>query len=326
MLFLSWIKKVFGGFILALLLTILAYGLAYFSDLNAIILALVLGIIIGNLFSFKEYFAPGIKFSSGRVLEVAIVLMAFGVNYTQFLSLGWQTIVVIVVSIVITLWSTLFLAKKLHCPGTTGWLIGFGTAICGSAAIAALSPNISKDKTDMGIAMAIVNLFGLLGMIVLPYFVQQFFGEVKSSVLIGASLHAVGNVAGAGFAVSNAVGEMAVTVKLGRIALLTPALLIFLMIIGKDKVNEASSKQSLPWYLYLFILISILVSLFTVPTVYLAFIKEASAFLLAMAMVAIGLKVNIKELLKSGKRGLTFGAIIFAIQLISIVITMYLVF
>lgn len=320
------VKKVYKGLFLALLLTAMAYGVSHFTGLNAIILALVLGIIAGNLFSLKDDFAGGIQLSSGRVLEIAIVLMAFGVNYTQFLNLGWQTIVVILVSIVVTLWSTLFLAKKLNCPGTTGWLVGFGTAICGSAAIAALSPNISKDKTDMGMAMAIVNLFGLLGMIVLPYFAQQFFGEVKSSVLIGASLHAVGNVAGAGFAVNNAVGEMAVTVKLGRIAMLTPALLVFLMFIGKNKVDESTSRQSLPWYLYLFIIITIMVSFFAIPKNYLDLIKNASSFLLALAMVGIGLKVDIKTLLKSGKKGLAFGAIIFAIQLTSIIITMYLVF
>jgi uncharacterized integral membrane protein (TIGR00698 family) len=319
------VKNILPGLGLALGLTIIVYLVSEYTGLNAIILALVLGILVGNMFPLPESTTNGIKFSSGFVLEIAIVLMAFGINYSQFISLGWQTIVIILVSMIVTLWSTLFLAKKLKCPGSTGWLVGFGTAICGSAAIAALAPRISKDKGDMGIAMAIVNLFGLLGMIVLPYFVQEFYGDIKSSVLLGASLHAVGNVAGAGFAVSDAVGEMAVAVKLGRIALLTPALIIFLLFIGKEQGQVSDQKLKLPWFLWVFILISIVVSLVSLPHIYLSTIKDVSGFLLAIAMVGIGLKVNIKTLLKSGKRGLAFGAIIFAIQLTSIIITMYLV-
>lgn len=322
---LTKIKNILAGFGFALALTVVVYLLSKSTGLNTIILALVIGILVGNIIPLPSYLAEGIKFSSGFILEIAIVLMAFGINYSQFVSLGWETIVIITISMIITLWSTLFLAKKLHCPGSTGWLVGFGTAICGSAAIAALAPNISKDKSDIGIAMAIVNLFGLLGMILLPYFVQQFYGELKSSVLLGASLHAVGNVAGAGFAISDAIGEMAVTVKLGRVALLTPALIIFLFFIGKGQGEKTVKKQKLPWYLWVFILISIMVSIFSIPPVFLNSVKDLSSFLLAIAMVGIGLKVNIKTLLKSGRKGIAFGAIVFAIQLTSIVIAMYVV-
>ena len=303
------------GVSLSLAIAVSAILLSNVLGFNAILLALVIGIVLGNAIKLPAYFDSGIKTASGKFLEIAIILMAFSIDYGSFLKLGWETILIVVSTMAAVLLMTIWLGKKMNCPSSAGLLVGFGTAICGSSAIAALAPSVTEDKSDIGISMAVVNLYGLIGMLLIPLISQDWLSNIENSILLGASLHSVGNVAGAGFAMSESVGEMAVTVKLGRVALLTPALLIFGHFTSKKSSSQTKKKLNLPWYLVTFILISILVSIFTFPEEILTFSKKGSNFLLATAMAAIGLNVSFKTLLSSGKKGLVFGAILFAAQL-----------
>ena len=303
------------GVSLSLAIAVSAILLSNVLVFNAILLALVIGIVLGNAIKLPAYFDSGIKTASGKFLEIAIILMAFSIDYGSFLKLGWETILIVVSTMAAVLLMTIWLGKKMNCPSSAGLLVGFGTAICGSSAIAALAPSVTEDKSDIGISMAVVNLYGLIGMLLIPLITQDWLSDIENSILLGASLHSVGNVAGAGFAMSESVGEMAVTVKLGRVALLTPALLIFGHFTSKKSSSQTKKKLNLPWYLVTFILISILVSIFPLPEEILTFSKKGSNFLLATAMAAIGLNVSFKTLLSSGKKGLVFGAILFAAQL-----------
>ena len=303
------------GVSLSLAIAVSAILLSNVLGFNAILLALVIGIVLGNAIKLPAYFDSGIKTASGKFLEIAIILMAFSIDYGSFLKLGWETILIVVSTMAAVLLMTIWLGKKMNCPSSAGLMVGFGTAICGSSAIAALAPSVTEDKSDIGISMAVVNLYGLIGMLIIPLITQDWLTDIENSILLGASLHSVGNVAGAGFAMSESIGEMAVTVKLGRVALLTPALLIFGHFTSKKSSSQTKKKLNLPWYLVTFILISILVSIFTFPEEILTFSKKGSNFLLATAMAAIGLNVSFKTLLSSGKKGLVFGAILFAAQL-----------
>jgi uncharacterized integral membrane protein (TIGR00698 family) len=214
---------------------------------------------------------------------------------------------------------TFFLSKFLKCPGTTGWLTGFGTTICGSSAIAALAPSVSKNKEDIGMAMAAVNLYGSIGMILLPI-VLKYFGidPTQSGILIGASLHSVGNVAGAGFGMSDEVGEISITIKLARVALLSPALIFFNYLVNRNNVKNWRDHFKLPWYLWAFIGITIFTSLVSVPKEMLGYMKISGNIVLSIAMAAIGLKISFAKLFSTGRQGLVFGAIIFALELLII--------
>lgn len=316
-----FLKANVPGILISIFLAALAFFSADFLSLNEVLIALILGITVGNLTKLPNQFNSGISFSASSILEFAIVLLAFGIDYQRFFTLGWQAISIVIISMAVVLVSTVWLAKKLKCPGSTGWLVGFGTAICGSAAIASLAPSVSKDKTDIGISLAVVNLFGLLGMVAIPFITSNWLTEAQNAVLIGASLHSVGNVAGAGFGINEAVGEMAITVKLGRVALLTPALILFNYFLPNAQAE--GQKFKLPWYLIAFIVISLLVTFISLPADIKLITKNSSNFLLATAMAAIGLKVSFKTLVNSGKKGLIFGGLVFAIQLLVIGLLMY---
>jgi uncharacterized integral membrane protein (TIGR00698 family) len=319
------VKKNIGVFI-PIVVALGAYGLSYVSGLNFILAALILGIFVGNIIPLNEKFNAGIKAASGRVLETAIVLMAFSVNYKSLLNLGWELGIILLATVSFVIFITLVLSKRFNCPGSTGWLVGFGTAICGSSAIAALSPIVSKNKDDMALSLAVVNILGLIGMIVLPYLGQLYLTDMDLATLIGASLHSAGNVAGAGFVVNDAVGEMAVTIKLGRIALLTPALIVFQWAVGKrTEIEGKVATIKIPWYLIVFIGVSLLTTFVSIPEDILGYLKLTANYFLAVAMAAIGLKMNLAQVAKAGKKGLVFGTVVFLMQLGFILVLLALI-
>jgi uncharacterized integral membrane protein (TIGR00698 family) len=307
------------GILIPIGIALIGFAVAKLSGINVILGSLILGIVFGNIFKFPQKYEPGIKKASGFVLELAIVFMAFSINYKSLLALGWELIVILIATVSFVIFITLFLAKKFKCPGSTGWLVGFGTAICGSSAIASLAPLVTKDKNDVGLALAVVNILGLLGMIVLPYAGKYWLNDMDLATIIGASLHSAGNVAGAGFVVNETVGELAITVKMGRIALLTPALFVFQWFVGKQQ-TEVKTSFKLPWYLISFIVISIMVSLVPMNQMILDLSKFIATALLAIAMAAIGLKMNLAQITKAGRKGLMFGVVIFVLQLAFIAI------
>lgn len=294
--------------------------------MNSIILGLFLGIILGNLIKFPKTFDSGIAFTSSKLLELSIVFLAFSINYTHIRDLGMSSFLIILILVILVLLLTLYLSKIFKCPGSTGWLVGFGTAICGSSAIAALAPTVAKNKDDVGISMAVINLFGVIGMILLPLLLGLFSGTpVDNGLILGGSLHSVGNVAGAAYAMGSETGEVAITVKLARISLLSPALIFFNIILNKGTVRNWKRYLKLPWYLFVFIGITILTSLVDLPQSFLAAMSFIGVLTLTTAMVAIGLKVSFRVLYDSGKKGMMFGLVMFLVQILLLVGLMFII-
>lgn len=242
--------KEYKGVTLATVIGLIAYFSSNFlpPSLNSILLALIIGMVVGNFIKIPDNYQSGIGFTSSKLLEFSILFLAFSINYTHIANLGAKSFSVIAIMVVVMLLITYYLAIKVKCPASTGWLVGFGTTICGSSAIAALSPSITKNKDDIAISMAVVNLFGSIGMIVLPIILQNFnLNTTQIGLMIGGTLHSVGNVAGSGYSISNEVGEAAITFKLARVALLSPALIFFNYLVNKNNVKNIKDFFNLPW-------------------------------------------------------------------------------
>lgn len=287
------------------------------SAFNSILLALLLGIIIGNLIKIPQDFQSGISFTSSKLLEFSILFLAFSINYSHIAEIGAKSFTIIALVVAVMLVLSYYLALKVKCPGATGWLVGFGTTICGSSAIAALAPSVSKNKEDVGIAIAVVNLFGSVGMILMPLAMVKFnLSATQMGLFLGGTLHSIGNVAGSGYSINNEVGEAAITIKLARVALLSPALIFFNFLVNRNSVEHWKEYFKLPWYLWSFIGITLLSSLIHFPPAFLYFMEIVGKIILTIAMAAIGLKVSFKTLYHSGQKGVIFGLLIFALQII----------
>ncbi len=320
--------KEYKGIILSVSIGITAYFSSAIlpSTLNSILFALLLGMFVGNSIKIPETYQAGIALTSSKLLEFSILFLAFSINYNHIAEIGTTSFSIIVVLVLLMLFITYYLSIKVQCPGSTGWLIGFGTSICGSSAIAALAPGISKNKEDVGIAMAVVNLFGSLGMVIMPVLLLKFnLNTNYMGMLLGGTLHSVGNVAGSAYAISNEVGEVAITVKLARVALLSPALIFFSFLVNRNTSKRWTDYFILPWYLWSFIAITVLSSFIDFPAYFLEVMESSGKMILTISMAAIGLRVSFKKLFQSGKKGLIFGLIIFAVQ-ISLLLLLLLIF
>jgi len=284
----------------------------YVPMANSIVLALLLGIVITNIINLPEKLNSGINFSSKNLLETAIIFLGFGISFQDIANLGWNIVGILGITILVVLVATFYLSKIFTCRASTGYLVGFGTAICGSSAIAALAPKISDNKNDAGIAIAVVNLLGLVGMVAFPLIFNEDMLFDTAALLIGGTLHGVSNVAGAGYAMDEVIGDLAITIKLGRVALLAPALVFFNFLINR----HASIKENLklPYYLVGFILATASVTFFNIPPDFINAFRFIGKILLTIAMAAIGMNIHFNHLYSEGKVALGFGAVIFAIQ------------
>ncbi len=316
--------EMYKGIVFSVLLGLAAVFLEKFTPpaFNGILIALLLGILLGNTLKLPENLASGIQYTSSKMLELSILFLAVGINYADVAALGVQPFLGVAAVVFTVLFLSFFLAKRFNCPGNTGILVGFGTAICGSSAIAALAPSLQKqNKEDVAIAMAVINLLGTLGMLVLPWALLQVdwpSQDVAASAmgyLVGGSLHSVGNVAGAGFAIGKSAGDIAITVKLARVALLTPGLIFMTYLTQRHSQGSWKRYFQLPWYLIGFILVTLLVSVIDIPKPALKEVEYIGKVILTIAMAAIGLKVSVKKLLQAGSRGLRFGVVVFLLQI-----------
>ncbi|MCB9188826.1 MAG: putative sulfate exporter family transporter [Flavobacteriales bacterium] len=316
------IQDVIPGVAITVVLAVIGVLLApYIPGFNAVLIALVLGMILGNMTDWSKKFKKGMDFSSSKILELSIVLLAAGMSVDEIGDLGWQTIVIILLMVVGMLFATVALSKRINCPRSGGLLTGFGTTICGSSAIAAVAPSVAKDKHDIGISLAVVSLIGAIFMFVWPLINSLVdIDPQKMALLTGGTLHSVGNVAGAGYSISKDVGDMAVTIKMLRVALLAPAVLLFNTLTSETKPKSILDFFKLPTYLWAFIGMTILVAFVDIPKDILGGIEEGAKWLLAVAMAAIGFKTSFKTLYQSGKKVLMFGFIIYFIQVAIIIL------
>ncbi|MFT4755240.1 MAG: putative integral membrane protein (TIGR00698 family) [Salibacteraceae bacterium] len=308
-------KTIFFGIAFSLVLGTIAYAIAPFIPVvNSIVLALVLGILVANIFQLPKIMENGIQFSGKQILEWAIIFLGFGVSFQDIANVGWPAFWTLIITIIMVLLFSFYWLRNNKTESTSGYLIGFGTAICGSSAIAALAPKISATRSDIGISIAVINLFGLLGMISIPVFLSDSINIDWIGLFIGGTLHGVSNVAGAGYAMNETIGDLALTIKLGRVALLAPSLIFFNFLINKT----ASIKENLklPYYIVGFIAATATVSIFSLPIEILDAFRSIGKLLLTISMAAIGLGIQFSTLITNGKSALKFGLLIFVIQLV----------
>jgi uncharacterized integral membrane protein (TIGR00698 family) len=298
--------------LLALIPGLVVFGSSlWVPSLNPVLVGLVVGIVLGNTLVVAPSYTSVVHYTGNRLLEWSVLFLAFGINYTHLTGLGWKSLLIILATVVAVLLVSFFASRK-----PAHWLIGFGTAICGASAVVALAPSVAEEKTDTGIAMAVVNLYGTIGMLLLPLVFMTLDVEVHTMALLtGGSLHSVGNVAVAGYMIDREVGELALTVKLARVAFLSFGLILFNILTKKNKDTSWTTFFSLPWYIWGFIAITVLVSVIVLPPEASKLINLLGKILLTIAMTNIGMLIRMRDLVRYGKKGLFFGWGIWFFQL-----------
>lgn len=308
------------GLMLCVVIGALAILASTYIALDAAILAIIFGIAIGNMTTLNTMFKCGIKFSEQQVLSLSIALMGVNLNFLILEGLGMKTFLLVLAALIFTIFTSIILAKIFHLDKKTGLLLGIGNAVCGSSAIAATERIIGANEEEVGISIAVVNFMGTIGILLVPMLatVVLKFSDMNSGIFVGNLLQSVGQVVAAGFSINDSSGHIAIIIKMTRILLLIPLVLVLLFIFSNkaNPSNTEAAKPKVPLFIIGFIMFSLLPSFHLLTPDHIKVISETSYYLLIVAMSAIGLKIRFQSILRNGRSALTIGGLTFVIQIL----------
>ena len=195
--------------------------------------ALLLGLAM-NFLSGDGPCAPGIEFTARQVLRIGVALLGLRITFGQIAELGWQPAVIVVVSVVLTIGVSMLAARLMGFQTLFGLLSGGATAICGASAALALAAALPahplKERATLFTVVG-VSALSTVAMIVYPMLAHAFgLDPALAGIFLGATIHDVAQVVGAGYSMSQETGDVATLVKLMRVAMLVPVIVFAVML------------------------------------------------------------------------------------------------
>lgn len=305
---LEWVNNNRSGVALATTVALASSFLAEHYGAPAMLFALLIGMAF-NFMNDTPRTAAGIAFCSRDLLRLGVALLGLRLTFSDVSQLGVTPIIGVAVMLVLTLIGGVVFARLFGRSTAFGLLTGGSVAICGASAamaIAAVLPKKYLKEEDVLLTVVGVTAMSTIAMIVYPMlFGWLGLADVESGYMIGATIHDVAQVVGAGYSVSDTAGDIATFTKLLRVALLPVVLLAVAVIFRK----EAGGTAGLPWFVVAFIILMAVRNFVPLPEALLNFINDASRFLLVIAISALGVKTSLKKLFAPGVKGLVLIAI-----------------
>ncbi|HEY9273879.1 YeiH family protein [Achromobacter sp.] len=321
-----WRDKLNG----VLFVGLLAGAVMQLADLPAIrqlgFSPLVVGIVCGMLYgNFLRGTMPadwgvGVNFTARRLLRIAVAFYGLNISIQQIAAVGLPGLAVSVAVVVGTLvLGTVVGQRLLGLDRDTAMLTAAGSAICGAAAVLAFEPTLRAAPHKSAVAVATVVLFGTLSMFLYPVLYHAGwlnFDTQALGIYIGGTIHEVAQVVGAASNIDPATTEVATIVKMTRVALLVPVLLILGMYLRSAASHAAGgqakgAKLPIPWFAVGFLVLAIINSLNIIPPDAVAAIRRLDVFALTMAMTALGIETRFAQIRKAGPRVMALGLILY---------------
>lgn len=316
------VRELTPGFTVSLVAAAAASFLSEHYGAPVMLFALLLGMGL-NFLAAESRCKPGIEFTARTVMRIGIALLGMRITLGQITALGWQPVVLVITLIIVTISVSILVAKLIGFQKLFGMLTGGATAICGASAALALSvalPNHpNKEKATLFTVIG-VSALSTLAMIIYPMIAQQLeLSSMEAGVFLGATIHDVAQVVGAGYSMSTETGDTATVVKLMRVAMLLPVIVCAAMITRMQGVASNGKRPPLlPWFAVGFLILACINSTGWVPTLVQGGINELSRWCLIISISALGMKTQIKELATVGIKPilLMVGESIFLVVLV----------
>ena len=311
----NFFKKNGAGLLLCLLIAIPSWLLGKAVPVvGGPVFSILIGMIVTLILTDKTVFSPGINFTSKKILQTAVVFLGFGMNLTEILAKGKQSLPIILSTITTSLVIAFIMYKILHINSNSAVLVGVGSSICGGSAIAATAPVIGADDEEIAQAISVIFLFNILAALIFPTLggllglSNDGFGLFAGSAVNDTSSVTATATAWDGIHGSNTL-DHATIVKLTRTLAIIPITLVLALKRTRDngKSSKVDLKKIFPYFILFFVLASIITTVFNLPVSITAPIKDLSKFFIIMAMSAIGLNTNIVKLIKSGGKPILLG-------------------
>lgn len=323
----SFLKNNWKGLLLCLCIAVPSWFLGkQFPIIGGAVIAIIAGMIVTIFLKNKTPFEAGVKFTSKKILQWAVILLGFGLNLNVILKTGKQSLPIIVSTITVSLIIAFVLHKVMRIPSKISTLIGVGSSICGGSAIAATAPVIDADDEEVAQAISVIFFFNVLAALLFPTFGKLIgFSTISGEafgIFAGTAVNDTSSVTAAASTWDNMWGlgsatlDTAVTVKLTRTLAIIPITLTLAFLRTRREKSEGTSekkvsiKQIFPMFILYFIVASIITTIAVscgVDSGIFSPVKELSKFFIVLAMAAIGLNTDIVKLIKTGGKPIIMG-------------------
>ncbi|KZX96741.1 MULTISPECIES: YeiH family protein [unclassified Sulfitobacter] len=300
------IKVLLPGVLIAAIIALASQFIAEHYGAPTMLLALLFGISL-NFLGHEAKSRPGIDFGSRQLLRLGVALLGVRISGEVLTLLGWKVVLLVVLAVVATIGFGLAVSRLFGFRYRFAFLSAGAVAICGASAamaIAAILPRDARSEERLIFTVVSVTLLSTLAMIVYPVLsVAIGFDDKTTGIFIGATVHDVAQVVGAGFSVSEETGNVATLVKLLRVIMLAPVVVVAALVIRTvASAQEAKGKRPplVPIFVIGFVALAALRSTGLVPEIIVEIASEASRWLLVVAIASVGLKTQPKDILNVG--------------------------
>jgi uncharacterized integral membrane protein (TIGR00698 family) len=295
--------------------------------LSPLVIGILVGMLYGNTVSapLSDGWEGGINFCARRLLRIAVALYGLNISLQQIASVGLAGLAMSAGVVVSTLMLGVWVGRRwFGLDRDTALLTAAGSAICGAAAVLAFESALRNAPHKSAVAVATVVLFGTFSLLLFPlaYHAGWLALDARSwGLLVGGTIHEVAQVVGAGSAMSPDIAEVATIVKMTRVALLVPVLLVLGMWLnrsaGRNSTGQSSGKVPIPWFAFGFLAFALINSMAVLPPHWASLLRQVDVFFLTMAMTALGMQTRLSQLREAGPRALGLAAVLFIWLLIA---------
>ena len=336
------LKAIFPGVVLALIFFLFSQGINNLlaieifdtpkSPISTVLIAILLGILMGNAFTPRPGMMIGLDFTQQYILKLGIIFLGIRLSFEELIKFGSIAIPLIIFCIVGVLILVKLLIKKVSISSKMSYLIAIGTSVCGATAIVATAPVINAKKTEVAYAIANITLFGVIAMLVYPYFAEWYFDgdSLQIGLFLGTAIHETSQVAAAGLIYDQQFNSpetlnVATVTKLIRNTFLVILIPLFAFLYNRGEIKEKnySILSIFPYFVLGFIgmiivrnvgdqIFSIENSNFEVYEIwknFIGYIKILATVFLTMAMAAVGISINLSDLKSMGYKPFLVGLI-----------------
>lgn len=312
-----------------LLITLFSCAAFYIGDMSFIkklsFSPMIIGIVLGMLYAnslrnnLPTTWVPGVHFCSQQLLRLGIVLYGFRLTFQDVIAVGLPAVIADAVVVAVTIGGGILLGKALKMDRGIALLTSVGSGICGAAAILGAESAIRIKPYKTAVAVSTVVIFGTLSMFLYPVLYGNGIFQLspqEMGIFTGATVHEVAHTVGAGNAMGTEVSDIAVIVKMIRVMMLVPVLLIISFMVSKAAGRAARKgkpmrKISIPWFALGFLAVICFNSFDLLPEGPLAFIKGLDTFLLTMAMTALGAETSMDKFKKAGVKPFVLASLLY---------------
>ena len=298
-------KLLFPGFLISGLIAMAAQFISEHYGAPAMLMALLFGIAL-NFPSEEGPCSAGIAFSARTVLRFGVALLGTRISFEMATALGWPIVALVIGGVILTIVFGMAIARLFGHGPKFAFLSAGSVAICGASAAMAISAILPRDgRTEERLVFTVVGvtLLSTIAMILYPILAELFgFDDQFSGIFLGATIHDVAQVVGAGFTISQETGDIATVVKLIRVAMLAPVILVAVIIIRRIDTSDRSADRPaiVPGFVVAFVILVGMNSLGLFSQTATVIAAEVSRWALLTAIAAVGLKTSLREVVKVG--------------------------